>query len=234
MKSSPSISTTPAHQLKSELARVCLPSAQRDPNRKLAWVNSLCIFILAIGVLGDKRGSYVLKKPPPLAEPIPIVIEPVAPPPTRVEAQQSQEDNTQDKSEAPQVAAVTIETPAINFSVPTVGNLIVPAALAAAPPAAPLKLIRNQPTTINSTGQGGERPDPLYPKIAQDLGQQGAVLLSMTVDENGAITAIEVKESSGSVVLDRSALEFVKRHWLLPAGPAGRIFEAPINYVLHQ
>jgi hypothetical protein len=27
-------------------------------------------------------------------------------------------------------------------------------------------------------------------------------------------------------------LEYVKRHWLLPAGTPGRVFEAPIKFLL--
>ena len=38
--------------------------------------------------------------------------------------------------------------------------------------------------------------------------------------------------SSGFAVLDRSAVEFVKRHWTLPPGQASRSYEATINYKL--
>jgi TonB family protein len=222
-------------RLKSELARVCLPEARRDASRKLAWVNSLCLFFLLIGLVGAKRTTNLIKMPPPMEQAIPLVIEAAPPPPTRLEARPLEKSAAQ--PDAPPVIAVVPPSPAINFSVPTIGNLIVPAALAVAPPAnplAPLVSARNEPSTINSTGEGGERPSPPYPKIASDLRQQGTVLLSLTVDENGGITAIAVKDSSGSPILDRSALEFVKRHWLLPAGAAGRLFEAPIHYVLGQ
>jgi periplasmic protein TonB len=222
-----------APKLKSGLACLCLPEARRDPERRLAWVNSLCLFFLLIGLVGVKPAASPITKLPPLAQPIPIIIEPTVAPPIRLEAQTDQKPPEQ--SDAPPVVAVVLPSPAIIFSVPTIGNLVVPAALAIAPPAnplAPLTVARDQPTAINSTGNGGERPNPQYPQIARDLGQQGTVLLSLTVDENGALTAVAVKESSGSPILDRSALEFVKRHWLLPAGRANRLYEAPIHYVL--
>jgi len=229
------IQTSSGRGLKSELARFCLPAASRDPTRKLAWANSLCLLFLLVGLIGWKPGSIRIKPPPPFEQAIPIVIEQPPPPPVRVEAQQTEDQKDQDKPEAPQVVVVTPESPAINFSIPTVGNLIVPNALAVAPPANPSKppqTLQTQIIAIKSTGSGGERPAPQYPQIAKDLGQQGTVLLSMTVDENGGVTAIEVKQSSGFPLLDRSALDFVRRHWLLPAGTAGRVFEAPINYTL--
>jgi TonB family protein len=222
-------------RLKSELARLCLPGARRDPNRKLAWVNSVCLVFLLIGVTGLQPVALIIKRPPPLQQNIPVIIEPTALPPTRVEARS--DEKPVEHSEAPQVVAVVAMVPAINFSVPTIGNLITPMALAVAPPSNPLTPLvapRREPSAIHSTGTGGERPDPPYPKIAHDLGQQGTVVLSLTVDENGRIASLAVKESSGSPVLDRGTLEFVKRHWLLPAGVAGRIFEAPIHYVLAE
>ena len=221
--------------VKSELARFCLPGAKRDPNRKLAWVNSICILFLLIGIVGSRPPVINIKTPSPIEEVIPTIIEPLPPPPTRIEARQNPEPTEQPKPEAPAVVVVTPETPAIDFSIPTIGALVVPNAIAAAPPANPLNPVtpvRNQPTSISDTGKGGDRPQPGYPKIALDLGQQGTVLLTISVDERGIITNIEVLESSGSPVLDRSALDFVKRHWILPPGIPGKIYEAPIRYVL--
>ena len=58
--------------------------------------------------------------------------------------------------------------------------------------------------------------------------------LSLTVDDAGAITAIEVKESSGFPLLDRSALEFVRRHWTVPPGEGAHSYNATIHYRLQQ
>jgi periplasmic protein TonB len=222
-------------RLRFELARYCLPQTRRDPDRQLAWVNSICLLFLLIGVVGGKPAATSIKPPPPIEEIIPVVIESLPPLPIRVEAQPNPEPDDQQKSDAPPVVVATPESPAINFSVPTIANVIVPNALATAPPANPMRPIvpvRNNPVTIDNTGKGGERPIPTYPTIAQQLGQQGTVVLTMTVDQNGSITAIEVKQSSGFPMLDRGALEFVKRHWILPAGATGRIFEAPIRFIL--
>ena len=69
------------YELKDELARLCLPQANRDPNRKLAWVNSICILFLLIGILGAQRGSISIKPPPPVEEIMPVMIEPATLPP---------------------------------------------------------------------------------------------------------------------------------------------------------
>jgi protein TonB len=224
-------------ELKSELARFCLPATHRDPNRKLAWVNSICILFLIIGVVGSKPSTIHIKKPPPIENVVPIVIETPPPPSTKIEAQQSPEPTEQPKSDAPAVVVVTPESPAINFSVPTIGQLVVPNAIATAPPANPLKPLtqtRNEPKTIANTGKAGDRPAPEYPPMAKQLHQEGTVVLTMTADERRMVTSIQVSQSSGSGILDRWSLDYVKRHWILPPGAPGQIYEARIRYIFTQ
>src|ERR1700679_3243772 len=118
-----------AYQLKSELARFCLPAPDRDAYRRLAWVNSLCVFFLIIGIVGARSRLPVPNIPPPIEQPIPVILEPLATPPP----------STEQKQIEPHVVAVTMETPAIDFSVPTIGNLVVPMAAAPAPPPSELR-----------------------------------------------------------------------------------------------
>jgi hypothetical protein len=54
------------YELKDDLARLCLTSARRDPNQKLAWINSICILFLIIGTVGARRGIISIKPAPPL------------------------------------------------------------------------------------------------------------------------------------------------------------------------
>jgi TonB family protein len=225
------------HQLKDELARYCLPSSKRDASSRLAWVNSICILFLLIGIVGARSAAIQIRKPPPLEQVIPVLVEPLPPPPTTVQQVQPEEQH-EEKSETPQVVVVTPNAPNIVFSVPTVGNVVVPSGVAVAPPAEPMKTpepLRSVPKVIESTGQGGDRPQPEYPKMALSLGQQGKVIIAFTVDESGRIVSADIKESSGSSILDHSALDSIKRHWVFPPGAPNRQFEAPINYVLqHQ
>ena len=220
--------TKPVYELKGELARLCLPQANRDTNLKLAWVNSICILFLLIGILGARRGLIAIKPAPPLEEIVPVVIEPITLPP---EATTEKKPADEDKNDAPRVAVVIPQSPNISFSVPTIGSLIVPANLASAPPLEPMR----KATSINlvsSTGAGGERPEPPYPKIALQEGQQGTILLLLGDDAAGNIISVDIKESSGFPLLDRATADFIKRHWHLPAGPVNQLFQTRITYKL--
>jgi len=90
---------SPACELKNELARLCLPSANRDANLKLAWVNSICILFLVIGLAGARRGVISIKNVPPIQEIVPIVVMPqtlppqVAIPQRRVQPQEQSEQS---------------------------------------------------------------------------------------------------------------------------------------------
>ncbi len=227
--------TLPTYELRSELARFSLTGPAEDLNRKLAWVNSICALVLLIGLSGSRPGRMRIPSLPPLQEAVAAIVEPLPPPPQATKEAQSQDQTDQERSDTPQVVVVTLPTPAISFSVPTIGNIVAPVALSKAPPLNPMLAatpLRKQPVTLNTTGAGGERSQPPYPKIALDLGQQGTVTLLIGTDESGVITSIEVKNSSGFPILDRSAMDYVKRHWLLPAGPDRRFFETSIIYRL--
>jgi TonB family protein len=227
---------SPGYELKSELARFCLPAANRDPNRKLAWVNSICILFLIIGIFGSKNGSISLRAAPPVEEVVPTIIQPSLPlPPTESASSENRDQNKQEESGPPQAVVVTLESPSINFAVPTIGTLVVPNAVATAPPLNPLQpraRLNGEATTLGNTGGGGERPQPPYPQIALEQGEQGTVTLLMSADEAGNIMSIDVKESSGFPILDHSTVEYIKRHWTLPPGPGTRVYETSITYVL--
>jgi protein TonB len=86
--------------------------------------------------------------------------------------------------------------------------------------------------SVGSTGAGGDRPQPVYPTIALQAGEQGMVTLSITGDAVGNVLSVEVKQSSGFPILDRGAVDFVKRHWHLPTGQGNQFFETRITYQL--
>jgi len=222
-------------RLRDELARCCLPETNRDPEAKLAWINSICLLFLLVGVLGAKRGAVSLRAPPPVDEIVPVILEPiVSPPQTRSESKPETTDQ-QNKPETPNVVVVTPETPAINFAVPTIGNLVAPSALAQPPPLNPLQpqtALSNLPSALNDTGASGQRPRPPYPRIALEQAQQGSVTLLITADDAGNITSVEIKKSSGYPVLDRGAVDYVKRHWTVPLGTESHLFETTITYQL--
>lgn len=60
-------------------------------------------------------------------------------------------------------------------------------------------------------------PAPQYPSIAKRLGEQGQVLLRVFVSADGLAKEVKIHTSSGSKILDQSALAAV-RHWrFIPA-----------------
>ena len=225
------------YELKSDLARLCLPAATHDVDRKFVWLNSICLLFLLIGLFGKPASVHIRPLPPP-EEVLPTIIEPVVTPPTTV-PELKPEETQPEKQETPQVVAVVPDSPDIHFSVPTIGNLLVPTELAVAPPLLPLQppvaiaqAASKAVLALDSTGSGGERPKPPYPRLALEHGQQGVVGLLITADATGNITLVEVKASSGYPFLDRSTLDFVKRRWTAPPGAGPRSFEVTIRYRL--
>jgi protein TonB len=217
------------YQLQDELARFCLPESHRDDQRKLAWTNSICLLFLLIGLAGARQAANFTEPTPRVEETVATIVEPLKPPSSTV----VQKVEAADQTPSPQpVVAVTLDTPAIDFAVPTIGNLVVATALAQAPgpERLPVATVATNPLRINSTGAGGERPQPPYPPIALAEAEQGSVVLSMTVDDSGAVTQITLKESSGYPVLDRSTVEFIKRHWIIPPVNGSHRFETTIIY----
>jgi TonB family protein len=226
-----------AYQLKSDLARACLPVPGQNAQRRLAWVNSICIFFLLIGITGASTRFPAIMRPPPLEQPIPVIIEPLAAPPTSV-TKEVEPKNQDEKEIAPRVVAVTLNTPQIAFSVPTIGNLLVPVAAAPAPPPVELRpavQAKAVPAATGDTGSGGDRPKPdTYPQVALDLRQEGTVVLLLTVDDVGGVTSVSVKETSGFPILDRNARDWVKRHWIQPPINGNHTFQTSIHYRIQQ
>ena len=68
--------------------------------------------------------------------------------------------------------------------------------------------------------------NPVYPVESQEAGEQGVVVVSVSVDANGKAVDITVVKSSGSSRLDRSARQAVQRHRFKPATRDG----IPIPY----
>jgi protein TonB len=62
-----------------------------------------------------------------------------------------------------------------------------------------------------------DNPKPDYPLMARRLGVQGTVRLRVFVSAGGLPERVELNESSGSSVLDRTAEQAVKRWRFVPA-----------------
>ena len=64
---------------------------------------------------------------------------------------------------------------------------------------------------------GATNQKPRYPLAARRRGHEGKVLLVIEVDKDGSVRAVDVKESSGSSLLDRAAARAVQRWRFQPA-----------------
>ena len=214
--------------LKSELTRYYLPSRNPDSNFKLAWVNSICIMFLIIGILGARRGFISIRTLPPIRQVVPVVVMPQTLPPQMAVPQKKE----QPQQHQPARVFVALPTaPNISFSVPTIGTLVDSANLASAPPLKPLQATA-QIVSLGNTGAGGERPEPPYPQLAVQTGEQGTIVLLLTGDASGNVVSIDVKQSSGFPYLDHATVEFVKTHWHLPIDSGTRLFQTNITFKL--
>jgi protein TonB len=215
--------------LKSDLARLSLPSANEDGNLKLAWVNSICILFLLIGIAGARRGIISIGSLPPIREVVPVIVIPQTLPPQKATPQKKEQP--QEQHEPTQVFVALPNTPNVHFSVPTIGTIVGSGTLASAPPLNPLQP-RAQITSVGNTGTGGDRPQPPYPQLAMQSGEQGTILLLLDADATGRIVSAEVKQSSGFPFLDRATVEFIKNHWRLPTNAGTQLFQTSITYKL--
>jgi protein TonB len=83
----------------------------------------------------------------------------------------------------------------------------------------------------------GSNPQPPYPMAARRMGIEGTVVLRVVVAPDGTPASVVVLESSGSEILDSSALETVQKRWrFVPARrngiPVEDSVQVPIRF--HQ
>lgn len=71
--------------------------------------------------------------------------------------------------------------------------------------------------------------EPRYPKLAQRRNQQGVVMLDVIVDERGNPLTIDILESSGYPVLDKAAIDAVKRWSFKPEQRNSRFVKSRVH-----
>ena len=80
-------------------------------------------------------------------------------------------------------------------------------------------------------------PRPVYPAAARRMGLEGLVTLRVKVDPHGKPEDVKVLTSSGSSILDKSAMEIVLQQWMfVPARqgdhPVSGVVDIPIRFSL--
>lgn len=99
-------------------------------------------------------------------------------------------------------------------------------------------------TALKGSPTALARPDylknqePDYPLAARRRGQQGVVVVKVTVSPAGRATEVTVKQSSGFAVLDEAALRAVRDYEFVPAQlgaiPVESKIEVPIRFKLNH
>lgn len=171
--------------------------------RTQAWTYGI-VFVVALHVgliyaLATGLAVRFAKYVPPILE-AHIVEQPHKPPP-------EQPPPPDVKLQQPPPVA-TVPPPDINIQSPPVAS---PITVVRAPPN-PVR----PPAPIASTpvqSVGSTHTIPPYPPLARRLNHEGVVLLNITIGVTGAITAVQVAQSSGFDELDQAAEEWVKTHW---------------------
>ncbi len=219
-----------------DLISFALPDDSQNVPRRYAWAISINLLFLAVGMAGAPERALARRELTPLDDPAieNIVIEPTSPP-AQTTPEEREPESEPDNSDAPAVVAVTLDSPSVSFSVPTVGNLIVKASAAQAPPARPLQVAKKEegPAIFNiqMTDSTGDRPAPTYPLQMQNRGVQGTVVLLISVDADGRKQEVTIKESSGNRDLDDHTHLWVLKHWIrFPKADGPRQYRCPITF----
>lgn len=239
--------------LRDDLLRLSLPSTYEDPQQRFAWAVSISYLVLLLGVSGMQNPENV--KPPAPAPPVFVPIEIFVPkvmdqlpPEPEPEPSEKPPDPSEPLPEPttsapPEPTSVAALTPAVQFSIPIEGPVkVVPVERAeSGPPAVkPPPVVAGPPKpsgpTVFRPGRrgstdGGSYPEPEYPRDALKLRQQGTVTLLVLIDADGTAITSKLHQSSGSDLLDRHTLLYVKKRWKWPPGEP-RQYYVPVEYRL--
>ncbi|MGD0141058.1 MAG: energy transducer TonB [Tepidisphaeraceae bacterium] len=83
-------------------------------------------------------------------------------------------------------------------------------------------------------GEGeGEQPAPEYPPEAVRAGQEGTVVVRMTVAEDGRVTQAEAVSPCPWPVLNSAAVRAVRTTWRFRRGPV-RVYEVSIQFQINR
>ncbi len=73
-----------------------------------------------------------------------------------------------------------------------------------------------------------KNPPPAYPRLALVRGWQGEVMLRVRVVADGTVSAVDIEQSSGHAILDRTALDAVRKWRFIPAQRSGVPVDAEV------
>jgi TonB family protein len=210
-------SSTRQYRVHSDLNLESLPQSNRDPNRKVWWMNSLAASVLGIGVFLTKEPAEFVFKPVALEAPMRIeVVQPHVEVLQQVDRQEVPDEPVEEVEVAViQPIVVAADPSKVAFAIEVKGPTVTSADLRKlAPPPA----ITQRPKAPDG-GFGprvlkfGEQgiPKMEYPPEALRANIQGKFKLKFPVGLDGTLGEFEVLESSGANLLEREAKKHVKR-----------------------
>ena len=184
------------------------PAAWLPPRRALLWVLgavALGVLLFFLAVRGGSEADFYRAGPaaPTAANPQ------YAPLPAPASGENEQ---ISDMATAPRTERESGEQPRLVETMPPP-----PPSSVASAPAAPPSVSRalTQPEPVSA-------PSPHYPAQALRRGEQGTVMVSAEIGPDGVPSSVEVARSSGSRLLDRAAVDAVRRWRFRPAMADGR------------
>lgn len=186
-----------------------LTAASTSPRRRLLGVVIGAHVLLALGIAATKTVIPQIAEQPLIVE----LLQPAAPE-TPVAKPQPVVKPTPVRQPLPKSPAPVIEATQSNVPAPA-APVAVPAAPtqpspAPAAAAEPLSQARFDADYLRN-------PAPPYPSLARRAGEQGTVVLRVSVTPQGTADSVDIKTSSGSVRLDESAQKTVRNWKFIPA-----------------
>ncbi len=79
---------------------------------------------------------------------------------------------------------------------------------------------------------------PQYPKISRKRGDEGQVLLEVFVESNGLVARVDLVQSSSHPLLDKAAIDAIKKWQFIPAKKFGQFISSsvlvPVTFKLNK
>ncbi len=183
---------------------------------------------LAVGVIGlptPLRRSAPAVEPPPIDAEL-LNVEAMNRRPTVAENPPSAPASPADMSAPPPQPIMAPPSPAITFA----EAVKAPVHAVETP-----EIVSTHPSIIQLTfGEGeGRQPPPEYPDEARFAGQEGTVVVRMTVEEDGRVSDASAFSHCPWPILNNAAVHAVRTTWRFPNGPV-RSYEVSIQFQLNR
>ena len=184
-----------------------------------------CVCVGLVGLLWPRRPTPPALAPPPMDARF-LTVEAINQRPTVEATPPSAQSTPAAAPSPPEQPAVAAPNPAIAFAEPVNS----PVHVVTAP-----RIVTTQPAIIQLTfGEGeGQQPAPEYPPEAVINGQEGTVIVRLTVNQDGRVTDAVALSPCPWPLLNSAAVRAVRTTWRFQSGPM-RSYEVSIQFQLNR